>query len=42
MLAGILASLAEYERRLINERAQVAREAARARGKQVSRPKAML
>jgi DNA invertase Pin-like site-specific DNA recombinase len=39
MLAGILASLAEYERSLINERAQVAREAARARGKQVGRPR---
>ena len=39
MLAGILASLAEYERSLINERAQAAREAARARGKQVGRPK---
>jgi DNA invertase Pin-like site-specific DNA recombinase len=41
MIAGILASLAEYERSLINERAQVAREAARARGKQVGRPKAI-
>lgn len=39
MLAGILAALAEYERTLINERAQVAREAARARGKQVGRPR---
>lgn len=41
MMAGILASLAEYERTLINERAQVAREAARARGKQVGRPRAI-
>lgn len=41
MIAGILASLAEYERTLIAERAQVAREAARARGKQVGRPKAI-
>lgn len=39
MMAGILAALAEYERHLINERAQVAREAARDRGKQVGRPK---
>lgn len=39
MIAGILAALAEYERTLIAERAQVAREAARARGKQVGRPK---
>jgi DNA invertase Pin-like site-specific DNA recombinase len=38
MLAGILAALAEYERSLINERASVAREAARTRGKQVGRP----
>jgi DNA invertase Pin-like site-specific DNA recombinase len=41
MLAGILASLAEYERVLINERAAVAREAARARGRHVGRPKAL-
>jgi DNA invertase Pin-like site-specific DNA recombinase len=41
MIAGILASLAEYERALINERAQAAREAARARGKQVGRPRAI-
>jgi DNA invertase Pin-like site-specific DNA recombinase len=39
MIAGILAALAEYERTLINERAQVAREAAKLRGKQVGRPK---
>ena len=37
MMAGIFASLAEYERALIIERAEVAREAARARGKQVGR-----
>lgn len=41
MLAGILASLAEYERTLINERAEVAREAARDRGKQVGRPRSI-
>jgi DNA invertase Pin-like site-specific DNA recombinase len=39
MLAGIFASMAEYERALIMERAESAREAARARGKQVGRPK---
>ena len=39
MLAGILAALAEYERSLIDERASAAREAARARGKQVGRPR---
>lgn len=39
MIAGILAALSEYERTLIAERAQVAREAARARGKQVGRPR---
>jgi DNA invertase Pin-like site-specific DNA recombinase len=38
MLAGIFASLAEYERALIMERAEAAREAARARGRQVGRP----
>lgn len=38
MLAGIFASLAEYERELINERAADAREAARLRGKQTGRP----
>lgn len=37
MLAGIFASLAEYERELMRERAADAREAARARGKQVGR-----
>lgn len=41
MLAGILASLAEYEKVLINERAAVAREAAKARGKQTGRPAAL-
>lgn len=38
MLAGIFASLAEYERALIIERAEAAREAAKARGRQVGRP----
>lgn len=38
MVAGIFASLAEYERTLINERSAAAREAARARGRQVGRP----
>lgn len=41
MLAGILASLAEYERTLINERATAAREAARARGRHTGRPRAL-
>jgi hypothetical protein len=35
------ASLAEYERELIHERAAVARQAARARGKQTGRPRAL-
>jgi DNA invertase Pin-like site-specific DNA recombinase len=39
MVAAILAALAEYERTLINERAEAAREAARARGAQVGRPR---
>jgi DNA invertase Pin-like site-specific DNA recombinase len=39
MVAGILAALAEYERSLINERAEAAREATRARGGQVGRPR---
>lgn len=41
MLAGILAALAEYERTLIAERAEAARESARARGRQVGRPRAI-
>jgi DNA invertase Pin-like site-specific DNA recombinase len=41
MVAGIFASLAEYERELIHERAAVARQAARARGKQTGRPRAL-
>jgi DNA invertase Pin-like site-specific DNA recombinase len=41
MVAGILAILAEYERELIHERATVARQAARARGKQTGRPRAL-
>lgn len=41
MIAGIFASLAEYERELIHERAAAAREAARVRGKQTGRPRAM-
>jgi DNA invertase Pin-like site-specific DNA recombinase len=41
MLGAILAALAEYERTLISERVQAAREAAKARGKQVGRPRAI-
>jgi DNA invertase Pin-like site-specific DNA recombinase len=41
MVAGIFASLAEYERELIHERAAVARQAARARGRQIGRPRAL-
>lgn len=41
MMAGIFASLAEYERSLIRERADAAREAARIRGKQTGRPRAL-
>lgn len=41
MVAGVFASLAELERELIHERASVAREAAKARGKQTGRPKAL-
>lgn len=41
MLIGIFGSLAQYERTLINERSAAAREAARARGKAVGRPKAL-
>lgn len=38
MLAGIFASLAEYERDLMHERAASAREAARLRGRHTGRP----
>ena len=41
MLVGIFGSLAQYERTLIAERAEVARGAARARGQQVGRPHAL-
>lgn len=41
MLTGVFGALAEYERSLIGERAQVAREAARSRGRQVGRPRAI-
>jgi len=41
MLAGIFAAMAEYERALIRERADAAREAARLRGKQTGRPRAL-
>lgn len=41
LVASIFAALAEYERSLINERAAAAREAARVRGRQVGRPKAL-
>lgn len=37
-VAGIMAALAQMERELIKERAAVAREAARVRGRQVGRP----
>jgi DNA invertase Pin-like site-specific DNA recombinase len=39
MLAGLFSLLAEYERALILERAEAARDAAKARGKQTGRPK---
>jgi DNA invertase Pin-like site-specific DNA recombinase len=39
MVAGIFASLAEYERTLINERAAAARTARQLRGKSVGRPR---
>lgn len=39
MLAGIFASLAEYEKELIAERAAVARQAAADRGKHTGRPR---
>jgi len=38
MLAGIFASLAEYERELMHERAAAARAAARLRGRHTGRP----
>jgi len=41
MVAGIFASLAEYERELIRERAAAARAAAAARGRHIGRPKAL-
>jgi len=41
MVLGIFASLADYERTLIAERAAAAREAARIRGRQVGRPSAL-
>jgi DNA invertase Pin-like site-specific DNA recombinase len=41
MVAGIFASLAEYERSLINERVAAAREAARIRGRNTGRPPAL-
>lgn len=41
MLVGIFGALAQYERALIAERSEVAREAARARGKQTGRPRAL-
>jgi DNA invertase Pin-like site-specific DNA recombinase len=41
MLIGIFGSLAQYERTLINERSAAAREARRARGQSVGRPKAL-
>lgn len=40
-LIGIFGSLAQYERSLINERSAAARDAARARGRQVGRPAAL-
>lgn len=40
-LTGIFGSLAEYERSLINERSAAAREARRARGQSIGRPKAL-
>jgi DNA invertase Pin-like site-specific DNA recombinase len=40
-LTGVFGALAEYERTLINERSAAAREARRARGLNVGRPKAV-
>jgi DNA invertase Pin-like site-specific DNA recombinase len=41
LLLGIFGTLAQYERALINERAQQAREAAKARGQHTGRPRAL-
>jgi DNA invertase Pin-like site-specific DNA recombinase len=41
MIAGVFASLAEYERRLMLERVAAAREAARVRGRLTGRPRAL-
>jgi len=41
MVIGVFGSLAEYERTLILERAEAARQAARDRGKQTGRPRAL-
>jgi DNA invertase Pin-like site-specific DNA recombinase len=41
LMASIFGSLAEYERRLIAERASAAREAAAARGRRTGRPRAL-
>jgi DNA invertase Pin-like site-specific DNA recombinase len=41
LLLGIFGTLAQYERKLINERAQQAREAAKARGQATGRPRAL-
>lgn len=41
MIAGVFASLAEYERRLMHERVAAAREAAKARGRLTGRPRAL-
>lgn len=41
MIAGVFASIAEYERTLIAERAAAAREAARLRGRHTGRPRAL-
>lgn len=41
MLTGVFGALAEYERTLINERSAATREARRARGLNVGRPKAV-
>lgn len=41
MQAAIFSAMAEYERELIRERAAAARDAARARGRHVGRPRAL-